>query len=151
MTVAENIICWFAMSAPYQKEFLPGERKESRLQNPIIFEYLLYWLLILLGLVPFVAGAYVYLRYQPPVYAVSSELLLWLWQIRSLWQVWLWQEVWVWIREPLLSKYEGREKKRCKCGSGGGEGGACLGKLRKLRTFIFGNLRLNVYICELET
>ena len=30
-------------------------------------------------------------------------------------------------------------------------GGACLGKLRKLRTFIFGNLRLNVYICELET
>ena len=50
MTVAENIICWFAMSAPYQKEFLPGERKESRLQNPIIFEYLLYWLLILLGL-----------------------------------------------------------------------------------------------------
>lgn len=102
MTVAENIICWFAMSAPYQKEFLPGERKESRLQNPIIFEYLLYWLLILLGLVPFVAGAYVYLRYQPPVYAVSSELLLWLWQIRSLWQVWLWQEVWVWIREEVV-------------------------------------------------
>ena len=42
----------------------------------IVFEYLLHWPLILLGLLVFVAGAYVYLRYQPPVYTVSSTLLI---------------------------------------------------------------------------
>lgn len=42
----------------------------------IVFEYLLHWPLILICLVAFVAGAYVYLRYQPPVYNVSSTLLI---------------------------------------------------------------------------
>ena len=42
----------------------------------IVFEYLLHWPLILICLVAFVVGAYVYLRYQPPVYNVSSTLLI---------------------------------------------------------------------------
>lgn len=42
----------------------------------VVFEYLLYWPLILLCLVLAIAGAYVYLRYQPPVYNVSSTVLI---------------------------------------------------------------------------
>lgn len=42
----------------------------------VVFEYLLYWPLILTCLVLAIAGAYVYLRYQPPVYNVSSTVLI---------------------------------------------------------------------------
>ena len=42
----------------------------------IIFEYFLYWPVILTFLVLTLAGAYVYLRYQAPVYSVSSTVLI---------------------------------------------------------------------------
>ena len=58
----------------YEDFFQENEKKVD--YKTIIFEYLLYWPLILLGLVAFVAGAYIYLRYQPPVYTVASEVLI---------------------------------------------------------------------------
>lgn len=42
----------------------------------IIFEYLLYWPVIAVCLVMAMAGAYVYLRYQTPVYNVHSTVLI---------------------------------------------------------------------------
>lgn len=42
----------------------------------VLFEYLLYWPVILGVLLCFVAGAYVYLRYRTPVYSVSSTVLI---------------------------------------------------------------------------
>ena len=54
----------------YREEEKPVDYKA------IVFEYLLHWPLILVCLVVFVVGAYVYLRYQPPVYNISSTLLI---------------------------------------------------------------------------
>ena len=42
----------------------------------LFFEYLLHWPVILVCLVLAIAGAYVYLRYQPPVYSVGSTVLI---------------------------------------------------------------------------
>lgn len=42
----------------------------------LVFEYLLHWPFILTSLLVFLAGAYIYLRYQPPVYTVTSSLLI---------------------------------------------------------------------------
>ena len=42
----------------------------------LIFEYLLHWPVILACLVLALGGAYVYLRYQPPVYSISSTILI---------------------------------------------------------------------------
>lgn len=42
----------------------------------ILFEYLLYWPVIVSVLVLFLGGAYVYLRYRTPVYSVSSTVLI---------------------------------------------------------------------------
>ena len=56
-------------------EFLQDEDKKVDYKT-IIFEYLLYWPVILAFLVVTLAGAYVYLRYQAPVYSVSSTVLL---------------------------------------------------------------------------
>ncbi|CDB10739.1 tyrosine-protein kinase [Bacteroides sp. CAG:633] len=42
----------------------------------LIFEYLLHWPIILACLVLALGGAYVYLRYQPPVYSISSTILI---------------------------------------------------------------------------
>lgn len=54
----------------YQDEEKPVDYKA------IIFEYLLYWPIILIFLILALAGAYVYLRYQAPVYSVSSTVLI---------------------------------------------------------------------------
>ena len=56
-------------------EFLQDEDKKVDYKT-IIFEYLLYWPVILAFLVVTLAGAYVYLRYQAPVYSVSSTVLI---------------------------------------------------------------------------
>ena len=56
-------------------EFLQDEDKKADYKT-IIFEYLLYWPVILAFLVVTLAGAYVYLRYQAPVYSVSSTVLI---------------------------------------------------------------------------
>ena len=58
----------------YADFFQEDEKKVD--YKTIFFEYLLHWPLILVCLVAFVAGAYCYLRYQPPVYNVSSTLLI---------------------------------------------------------------------------
>lgn len=42
----------------------------------VAFEYLLHWPVIVACLVAAMAAAYVYLRYQPPVYSVSSTVLI---------------------------------------------------------------------------
>ena len=42
----------------------------------VIFEYLLYWPIIAVCLVLALAGTYVYLRYQPPVYRIGSTILI---------------------------------------------------------------------------
>ena len=42
----------------------------------LFFEYLLYWPVIVACLVLALAGAYVYLRYQPPVYNIASTVLI---------------------------------------------------------------------------
>ena len=47
-------------------EFLQDEDKKVDYKT-IVFEYLLYWPVILAFLVVTLAGAYVYLRYQAPV------------------------------------------------------------------------------------
>lgn len=61
-----------------EEQFVDFYRDEEKPVDykTIFFEYLLYWPLILACLVVFVAGAYCYLRYQPPVYNVSSTLLI---------------------------------------------------------------------------
>ena len=61
-----------------EEQFVDFYRDEEKPVDykTIFFEYLLYWPLILVCLVAFVAGAYCYLRYQPPVYNVSSTLLI---------------------------------------------------------------------------
>ena len=56
-------------------DFYPEEEKAVDYKT-IIFEYLLYWPVILTFLVLTMAGAYVYLRYQAPVYSVSSTVLI---------------------------------------------------------------------------
>ena len=56
-------------------EFLQDEDKKVDYKT-IVFEYLLYWPVILAFLVVTLAGAYVYLRYQAPVYSVSSTVLI---------------------------------------------------------------------------
>lgn len=56
-------------------DFYPEEEKAVDYKT-IIFEYLLYWPVILTFLVLTLAGAYVYLRYQAPVYSVSSTVLI---------------------------------------------------------------------------
>lgn len=56
-------------------EFLQDEDKKVDYKT-IVFEYLLYWPVILTFLVVTLAGAYVYLRYQAPVYSVSSTVLI---------------------------------------------------------------------------
>ena len=40
------------------------------------FEYLLYWPIFIICLILALGGAYVYLRYQAPVYSVSSTVLI---------------------------------------------------------------------------
>lgn len=42
----------------------------------LLFEYLLHWPVILACLVLALGGAYIYLRYQTPVYSVSSTILI---------------------------------------------------------------------------
>lgn len=56
-------------------EFFKDEEKRVD-YKAILFEYLLYWPVILGVLVFFLAGAYVYLRYRTPVYSVSSTVLI---------------------------------------------------------------------------
>lgn len=56
-------------------EFFRDEEKRVD-YKAILFEYLLYWPVILGVLVFFLAGAYVYLRYRTPVYSVSSTVLI---------------------------------------------------------------------------
>lgn len=56
-------------------DFYPEEEKAVDYKT-IIFEYFLYWPVILTFLVLTLAGAYVYLRYQAPVYSVSSTVLI---------------------------------------------------------------------------
>ena len=42
----------------------------------ILFEYIVRWPVIVSCLVLFMLGAYVYLRYETPVYSVSSTVLI---------------------------------------------------------------------------
>ena len=54
--------------------FADGSRPTD--YKTLIFEYLLHWPVILLCLFLAIGGAYVYLRYQAPVYSVSSTVLI---------------------------------------------------------------------------
>ena len=54
---------------------LPDDEKPVDYKT-IVFEYLLYWPFILFCLVAMTVGAYVLLRYQTPVYSVSSTVLI---------------------------------------------------------------------------
>ena len=42
----------------------------------LVFEYLIHWPFILLSMVACMAGAWLYLRYQAPVYNVSATVLI---------------------------------------------------------------------------
>lgn len=53
-----------------------SENEKPTDYKALIFEYLLHWPIILTCLIVAIAGAYVYLRYQAPVYSVSSTVLI---------------------------------------------------------------------------
>jgi len=58
----------------YDEFFQEDEKRVD--YKAILFEYLLYWPVIVSVLVLFLGGAYVYLRYRTPVYSVSSTVLI---------------------------------------------------------------------------
>ncbi|MDM8155769.1 polysaccharide biosynthesis tyrosine autokinase [Bacteroides gallinaceum] len=58
----------------YDEFFQEDEKRVD--YKAILFEYLLYWPVIVGVLVLFLGGAYVYLRYRTPVYSVSSTVLI---------------------------------------------------------------------------
>lgn len=55
--------------------FGDGNRQQTDFRT-VLFEYLLHWPIILLCLLAALAGAYLYLRYQAPVYNISSSVLI---------------------------------------------------------------------------
>lgn len=59
---------------PYNDLFADGGKPVN--YKALIFEYLLHWPVIILCLFVAIVGAYVYLRYQAPVYSVSSTVLI---------------------------------------------------------------------------
>lgn len=58
----------------YEEFFKKEEKKVD--YKAIIFEYLLYWPFIVAFLLLSVIFAYVYLRYQAPVYSVTSSVMI---------------------------------------------------------------------------
>ena len=52
------------------------EEEESINLYAIFFKYLIYWPWFIASVFVFVIGAYVYLRYQTPVYNVKSAVLI---------------------------------------------------------------------------
>lgn len=59
-----------------QKYFLEEENEKPVNWQALIMEYLIHWPYILAFLIACMAGAYVYLRYQAPVYNVNATVLI---------------------------------------------------------------------------
>ena len=60
----------------YNNPQLQEEEEESINLYAIFFKYLIYWPWFIASVLVFVIGAYVYLRYQTPVYNVKSAVLI---------------------------------------------------------------------------
>ena len=59
-----------------QNNFFEEENEKPIDWKAVIMEYLIHWPYILIFLVLCMAGAYVYLRYQSPVYNVNATVLI---------------------------------------------------------------------------